>query len=129
MTVLPRLLDDVAADNEDGEAIPDAVQHERVEALSKGIPRLIALLPDILHRDRAVDSRHVAALEEMTKDLLKLEEMARPLLLVSISFPASSVDLTSFLVSNSTIDAWCTRWGYEHQPDKRTRVCSIPAKH
>lgn len=84
MTKLPKLLDEVAAENEDGETVPDAVQSEHIDALAKGIPRIIALLPDILHRNRAVDERHVAALEEMTKDLLKLEERARPLLLVRL---------------------------------------------
>jgi nuclear pore complex protein Nup98-Nup96 len=83
MTRLPQLLDDVAAENDGTEAVPNAARAQEIETLSKQIPRLISLLPDILYRNRSTDSRHVAALEEMTKDLLKLVESAQPLLLVS----------------------------------------------
>jgi len=85
MTRLPKLLDDVAAENDEAEVMPDAARSQQIETLSKQIPRLISLLPDILHRNRATDPRHVAALEEMTKELLKLVEKAQPLLLVSTS--------------------------------------------
>ncbi|KAF9476965.1 hypothetical protein BDN70DRAFT_862477 [Pholiota conissans] len=84
MIQLPRLLNEVLTENEEAETMPDAARTARIDTLSKRIPRMIALLPDILHRKRAVDPRHVAALEEMTKDLLKLEEKARPLLLSQI---------------------------------------------
>ncbi|KAF8962583.1 nuclear protein 96-domain-containing protein [Flammula alnicola] len=91
MTKLPKLLDDVLAENEEGEAVPDSVQAEEIDNLSKRVPRIIALLPDILHRSRANDPRHVAALEEMTKDLLKLVERAQPLLLSQIQQPTLTV--------------------------------------
>ncbi|KIM46777.1 hypothetical protein M413DRAFT_440353 [Hebeloma cylindrosporum] len=91
MTRLPKLLDDVAAENEEAEAMPDAARSQEIETLSKQIPRLIAMLPDILHRNRATDPRHVAALEEMTKDLLKLVERAQPLLLSQIQQPTLAV--------------------------------------
>jgi len=83
MTRLPKLLDDAAAESDGAETVPNATRSQEIETLSKQIPRIIALLPDILHRNSATDPRHVAALEEMTKDLLKLVESARPLLLVS----------------------------------------------
>jgi len=84
MTRLPRLLDAVAADD-DEDALPDASQADEIEDLSKTVPKIIAILPDILHRSRVMDARHPAALEEMTKDLLKLVERAKPMLLVRIS--------------------------------------------
>ena len=87
MMKLPKLLDDVATENDganDGvETVHNATRTQEIDTLSKQIPRLISLLPGILHRNRATDPRHVAALEEMTKDLLKLVERAQPLLLVS----------------------------------------------
>lgn len=82
MTKLPKLLDEVAAENEERAAVPDATQAADIDRLSKRAPKIIALLPDIFHRNRAVDSRHVAALEEMSKDLLKLIGRAEPMLLV-----------------------------------------------
>ena len=84
MTRLPRLLDSITADNEE-DAVPDASQAEEVEELSKRIPRIIAILPDVLHRSRVTDAKHPAALEEMTKDLLRLVERANPMLLVNTS--------------------------------------------
>ncbi|KAF9051437.1 nuclear protein 96-domain-containing protein [Panaeolus papilionaceus] len=87
MTRLPKLLDEVAAEQEDRETVLDATQADEIEDLSKRIPKILALLPDILHRDRAVDDRHVAALEEMSKDLLKLLERSKPLLLSQIQQP------------------------------------------
>ncbi|KAF8155941.1 nuclear protein 96-domain-containing protein [Crassisporium funariophilum] len=87
MTSLPRLLDQVASEREEGETMLDATQAAEITELSGRIPRIIGLLPDILHRSRARDDRHPAALEEMTKDLLKLAERADPLLLSQIQGP------------------------------------------
>lgn len=84
LTRLPPLLDLVAADTEQ-DTVPDASQADEVEDLSKRIPKIIAMLPDVLHRSRLADARHPAALEEMTKDLLRLVERANPMLLVNIS--------------------------------------------
>jgi len=84
MTRLPRLLDAAAADNEE-DTLPGASRAEEIEDLSKTVPKIIAILPDVLHRSRVMDARHPAALEEMTKDLLKLVERAKPMLLVRIS--------------------------------------------
>ena len=90
MTRLPQLLDAVAADG-DEEAYPDASQAEEIDDLTKRIPKIIAVLPEILHRSRSTDARHPAALEEITKDLLKITERVKPMLLVSVS---SSVFIT-----------------------------------
>ncbi|KAF9567185.1 hypothetical protein CPC08DRAFT_627248 [Agrocybe pediades] len=84
MTKLPKLLDDVAEDNDERPSIPDVTQESQIEDFTKRAPKIIALLPDILHRSRATDVRHTAALEEMSKDLLQLVERARPLLLTRI---------------------------------------------
>ncbi|PPR00799.1 hypothetical protein CVT24_000731 [Panaeolus cyanescens] len=91
MTRLPKLLDDVAAEQEERETVLDASQADEIDELSKRIPKVLALLPDILHRGRTVDERHVAALEEMSKDLLKLLERSKPLLLTQIQQPTLSM--------------------------------------
>jgi len=83
MTRLPQLLDSAITDHDEEDGDTDAAQEEEIDELSKRVPKIIALLPDILHRSRSVDDRHAAALEEMTKDLLKLVERSNPLLLVS----------------------------------------------
>lgn len=132
MTKLPKLLDEVAAENEDGETVPDAVQSEHIDALAKGIPRIIALLPDILHRSRTVDARHVAALEEMTKDLLKLEERARPLLLVCLLslgwVPVDLILIDMTVVADPPIDTGCPRRSDQNQPDTGAGICAILAE-
>lgn len=84
MTRLPQLLDAITAENEDGAAVPDASQAEDIDSLMKRSQNIVAVLPDILHRSRSTDVRHPVALEEMTKDLIKLIERAKPMLLVSI---------------------------------------------
>ena len=89
MIRLPQLLDAVAADDED-DALPDASQAEEIDDLSKMVPKIIAILPDVLHRNRLTDARHPAALEEMTKDLLKLVERAKPMLLVRVILQLNS---------------------------------------
>ncbi|CAA7267293.1 unnamed protein product [Cyclocybe aegerita] len=91
MTRLPKLLGAVAADNEESEAIHDTSQAAEIDELSKRVPKIIGILPDALHRSRTSDDRHVAALEEMTKDLLSLVEKAQPLLLSQIQQPTLTV--------------------------------------
>ncbi|KAF8893230.1 nuclear protein 96-domain-containing protein [Gymnopilus junonius] len=91
MTKLPKLLNEVAAENEERPSIPDATQEAAMDELSKRALKTISLLPDILHRSRQVDPRHPAALEEMSKDLLKLVERVKPLLLTRIQPPTISV--------------------------------------
>lgn len=84
MTRLPKLLDQVAAENEEAETMIDGAQATAIDDLAKRIPKIIGLLPDIFIRGRSTDDRHPAAVEEMTKDLLKLAERANPDLLVRI---------------------------------------------
>ncbi|KAH9478612.1 Nuclear pore complex protein Nup98-Nup96 [Psilocybe cubensis] len=91
MTKLPKLLDEVASENEERATVPDAAQAADIDRLSKRAPKIIALLPDIFHRSRTVDPRHVATLEEMSKDLLKLIERAEPMLLSRIQEPTLNV--------------------------------------
>lgn len=134
MTRLPKLLDDVAAENDEAEVMPDAARSQEIETMSKQIPRLISLLPDILHRNRATDPRHVAALEEMTKELLKLVERAQPLLLVRAhtDIPNNHNNLTNLIYStvpNSTTDPGCVGWRHQNQPCPRNRICPILAEH
>lgn len=82
MTRLPELLDSVHEELDEGDVVPDVSQADQIERLSRQIPKIIAILPDIFQRNRTTDDRHIAAVEEMTKDLLKLVEKAQPLLLV-----------------------------------------------
>jgi nuclear pore complex protein Nup98-Nup96 len=84
MTRLPKLLEEVVAETEEAETMVDGAQAAAIDDLAKRIPKIIGLLPDIFFRGRSTDDRHPAAVEEMTKDLLKLAERANPNLLVSI---------------------------------------------
>jgi nuclear pore complex protein Nup98-Nup96 len=65
-----------------GAIIPDAAQADELDELIRRVPKVIALLPDVLHRGRNVDDRHVAAVEEMTQRLLAVVGKARPSTLV-----------------------------------------------
>lgn len=65
---------------QEGEASPA----EELDELVKRIPKLIALLPDVLHRPRSVDDRHAAAIEEMTQSLMGAMGKAKPAMLVSL---------------------------------------------
>ncbi|KAJ2925405.1 hypothetical protein H1R20_g11674, partial [Candolleomyces eurysporus] len=58
---------------------------EELEDLMRKVPKLIALLPDILHRPRSVDDRHTAVIEEMTQSLLRVTGKAKPSTLVSLA--------------------------------------------
>ena len=84
MSRLPKLLEHVVSENEDAETVIDAAQTVAIDDLAKRIPKIIGLLPDIFFRSCSTDDRHQAAVEVMTKDLLKLTERANPDLLVSI---------------------------------------------
>lgn len=89
MTRLPKLLEQVAAENEEAETMIDGAHAAAIDDLAKRIPKIIGLLPDIFFRGRSTDDRHPAAVEEMTKDMLKLAERANPDLLVSIKIKKS----------------------------------------
>jgi hypothetical protein len=131
MTRLPRLLDAVTADD-DEDAIPDASQAQEIDDLSKRIPKIILMLPDILHRNRLTDARHPAAVEEMTKDLLKLVERAKPLLLVNIVSPIQTCTFTHVAISKDTGPANWTKhlgWCVKNQFGERDWICSILTEH
>ncbi|KDR80187.1 hypothetical protein GALMADRAFT_61996 [Galerina marginata CBS 339.88] len=91
MTKLPKLLGEVALDNEDRPSVPDATREATIAELTNRAPTIIALLPDILHRSRLSDPRHVAALEEMSKDLLSLVGRSRPRQLSRIQESSTTV--------------------------------------
>jgi len=76
MIRLPELLE---AQTDD--AVPDAHQSTEIEELSKSVPKLIGILPDVL-RDTS-DLRRSAALSEMVSGLVAQVDKARPLVLAS----------------------------------------------
>jgi hypothetical protein len=76
MTRLPELQAQIA----DTEAVPDASQATELDELTRSIPKLIEILPDVLrNRD---DPRHNAALAEMTAGLMSRLDKVKPLALV-----------------------------------------------
>ncbi|KAG2008335.1 nucleoporin nup189 [Coprinopsis cinerea AmutBmut pab1-1] len=85
MTRVPILQDQVESErNEQGldTTIPDAAVADELDELTRKIPKLIALLPDVLYRNRNVDDRHAAAIEEMTQGLLHVMGKAKPSMLL-----------------------------------------------
>ncbi|KAA1472029.1 hypothetical protein DENSPDRAFT_800387 [Dentipellis sp. KUC8613] len=72
-------LPQIRADVLDLETVPDAAQASELEELVRSIPRLIAILPDVL-RDRA-DPRHNVALSVMIASLTRLLDTVDPLAL------------------------------------------------
>lgn len=83
MTFLPTLQEQLDAENKDRPTIPDATIIAQINDITRRIPRLIGVLPDVLHRSRVNDMRHAAALEEMVKGLLGIVGKTKPELLVS----------------------------------------------
>lgn len=78
MTRLPELQAQMA----DTEAMPDASQATELDQLTRSIPKLIEILPDVLrNRD---DPRHNAALAEMTSELILKLDKVKPLALVRL---------------------------------------------
>ncbi|GJE85205.1 Nup96 domain-containing protein [Phanerochaete sordida] len=75
MTRMPELRDYV----NDIDALPDEACAAEVEELSRTVPKMISMLPDIL-RDRS-DTRHNAALAEMISGLAARLDQLRPLAL------------------------------------------------
>ena len=51
----------------DEDAVPDAAEAQELEELTRSVPRLIGILPDVLH-DRG-DARHNIVLAGMVSDL------------------------------------------------------------
>lgn len=65
-------------------AIPDAVDESELESLARTIPRLMAILPDVLYLQS--DPRHKVALAEMMSGLTVVLDQVKPLALVRRAF-------------------------------------------
>ena len=76
MTRLPDLYDEQTV-----YAVPDATMAIEIEELTRKIPKMIGLLPDIFFKKD--DPRHKAALVTMTGTLVGLLDKSKPLTLVS----------------------------------------------
>ncbi|KII87791.1 hypothetical protein PLICRDRAFT_699296 [Plicaturopsis crispa FD-325 SS-3] len=72
------------------DAVPDASQALELEELTRSIPKLIGILPDVL-RDRA-DPRHNAALAEMIAGLMLRLDKVKPLALSQTQVRPTLVD-------------------------------------
>ena len=68
-------------ENLDGNVVPDASEAHEFEELTRSVPKLIGILPDVL-RDRG-DARHNVALAGMVSDLTVALDQANSQLLVS----------------------------------------------
>ncbi|KAI0318527.1 nuclear protein 96-domain-containing protein [Amylostereum chailletii] len=79
MTKVPELRTQV----NDSDTVPDAAQAVELEELTRNIPKLLGILPDLL-RNRS-DSRHSAALAEMAANLTSELDKVQPLALSSTS--------------------------------------------
>lgn len=73
MTRLPKLREQVV----DSGAIPDASQATELEELTRSVPRLISLLPDVLPDHHNL--RYKAAVSEMIAGLTLALDKVRPL--------------------------------------------------
>lgn len=86
LTRLPKLQDQIEEDNEDGRpAVADAAVSQEIDDLTRRVPRIIGILPDVFYRSWTSDRRHAAATEEMVKNLLATTEKTKPIALVRIS--------------------------------------------
>lgn len=65
----------------DEDAVPDAAEAQELEELTRGVPKLMGILPDVL-RDRG-DARHNVALAGMVSDLTAALDQVNPQLVVS----------------------------------------------
>lgn len=61
-------------------AVPDAAEAAELDNLARSVPRLISILPDVLH-DQS-DVRHQAAVAEMTAHLTTRLDRVKPLAIV-----------------------------------------------
>lgn len=65
-------------------ASPDISQALELEELSRSVPKLISILPDVLCNHS--DPRHNAALVEMISGMMRQLDLVRPLALVCLHF-------------------------------------------
>lgn len=78
VTRLPELHEEQLQD-----AVPDAVHAVEIEDLTRKIPKIIGILPDLLYNK--ADMRHKAALAEMTETLVGLMDKMKPLAVVGFA--------------------------------------------
>jgi nuclear pore complex protein Nup98-Nup96 len=71
------------------DAVPDAAEADEVNELCRSVPKLLTLLPEVLY-NRDQDSRHAAALADMSASLVLKLDSVRPLALVSITYLTTS---------------------------------------
>ncbi|KAF8635366.1 hypothetical protein AX15_000371 [Amanita polypyramis BW_CC] len=62
----------------------DPVQAQELDELTRRLPKVIGLLPDVMSRRQSGDSRHAAALEQMVKELIGLIDKTKPSMLSQI---------------------------------------------
>ena len=66
----------------DEDAVPDASEAQELEELTRSVPKLVGILPDVLH-DRG-DARHNVALAGMVSDLTAALDQVNSQVLVSV---------------------------------------------
>ncbi|KIK96637.1 hypothetical protein PAXRUDRAFT_825734 [Paxillus rubicundulus Ve08.2h10] len=71
-------------------ATPDAVEEQEFESLTRSIPRLISILPDVLSSQ--TDPRHKVALAEMVSGLTAILDQVKPLALAQSHVRLTGVD-------------------------------------
>lgn len=87
LTRLPKLQDQFEDDDEDNRpVVRDVAAAQETDDLTRRVPKIISILPDVFYRSRTSDPRHAAAAEEMVKNLLTTTENAKPIALVRALF-------------------------------------------
>lgn len=87
LTRLPKLQDQFEDDDEDNRpVVRDVAAAQETDDLTRRVPKIISILPDVFYRSRTSDPRHAAAAEEMVKNLLAATENAKPIALVRALF-------------------------------------------
>ncbi|KAF9010120.1 nuclear protein 96-domain-containing protein [Cyathus striatus] len=96
LTNVPKLQEEIAREQQKGTIIEGPHKMQELDSLTKRVPKIVGILPDILYRRRMTDVRHAAALEEMVKDLLAVVKKSKPILLTQIQQPMlTMVDATT----------------------------------
>jgi len=91
---------------QDPDVVPDASEANELDELIRNIPKLLGILLDLLPNQE--DTRHRAALAEMTANLTREVDLTRPLLLVS--GPSNLGLLTDYDLFVPVISSTSRRW-------------------
>ncbi|KAK2461179.1 hypothetical protein APHAL10511_006706 [Amanita phalloides] len=67
-----------ALQEEPSQDAADSSRKHELDELARRVPKIIALLPDVMSRRHSGDTRHAAALEQMVKELIGLVEKSKP---------------------------------------------------